>query len=305
MAYSKASLIQDIRHLLQDEPWETTSTTTTTATTVAVPDGTKWAAGDVGEWQTGTVGGEQFLVQSVSGNNLTVARGYNGTTAEAHTSGDRVVKNPTYQYIQIVESISRVIQSLFPSVWKSVSASVTPNTTSRWFDSGLTGQDVTDVIDLAGAEQVYDTTKVGVYGARRGMGIPSRPILMEFNLPTSIVSSGIGLSFPGGFFHASNTVTVRYRVKLADTVSGGNYSDLTEGVLTEAITQLAIARLLQAKEIPNLSEDQRVGQAQVGAYVGTAGVWELKGRELLAQYRAELERKYPPIPDQHYVPGWW
>src|SRR4030042_1156562 len=95
MTYAKTSLIQDIRDVLNDEPWETTSTTTGTGATVAVPDGTKGAAGDVLEWpDTGTVGGEQALVLSVSSNDLTTDRGFNGTTAEAHTSGDRVLKNP-------------------------------------------------------------------------------------------------------------------------------------------------------------------------------------------------------------------
>ena len=52
---------------------------TTTKTTVAVDDGTQFQIG-----QTVLIGTEQMLVTAVSGNNLTVSRGLNGTTAAAH-----------------------------------------------------------------------------------------------------------------------------------------------------------------------------------------------------------------------------
>ena len=52
---------------------------TTTKTTVAVDDGTQFHAG-----QTVLIGTEQMLVIAVSGNNLTVSRALNGTTAAAH-----------------------------------------------------------------------------------------------------------------------------------------------------------------------------------------------------------------------------
>lgn len=307
MAYSKSSLIQDVRHLLQDTSWETTSTTTDTGSTVVVPDGTKWAVGDVGEWSySGNVGGEQFLVQSISSNNLTVVRGYNGTTVETHSSGDRVVKNPDYSVIQIVNAINRVIESVYPTAWKVVVSTVVPNSTSTWFDSGLTGSDLTGMIDLVHGEQLYGSSndKVGLYTP----SVPhasSRPVRVVRNVPTSLASSGVALRFPGGFFHPSNSITMRWRARLTATVSSGQYTDIDEGLLSECIVYGACARLVGAKELPNLREDQRVGQAGSGAYIGTAGWFELKHRELLDQYRLDLMTRIPPSPDQDWLPAWW
>ena len=51
----------------------------TTATTVTVDDGTDFAAG-----QTVLVDAEQMLLTAIGGNNLSVARGLNGTTAATH-----------------------------------------------------------------------------------------------------------------------------------------------------------------------------------------------------------------------------
>jgi hypothetical protein len=307
MTYAQASLIQDVRHWLQDNPWETTSTTTGTGTPVAVPDGAKWAAGDVGEWTfTGTAGGEQFLVQSVSANNLTVVRGYNGTTAEAHTSGDRVVKNPIYSVIQIKDAVDRIIESVYPSAWKQVSTSLTPDTTTVWFDSELAGVNLTGFIDVVRGEQRYGDTSqyVGIYGATQA-GMRSRPITVVRDMPTALVASGVGVRFPGGFHHATNEVTVRYRARLTSTVAATLYSDLDEGLLSEAVVVGVVARLLAAKEVPNVSEDARLGQSDPGTFIGTAGWFELKHRELLAQYRHELQAKIPAAPDQNYIPGWW
>ena len=73
---SISDLVQRVRDLLQDtSAYQTTSTTTTTSTTVAVPDGTLWVQGDVGEWQTGAVGYEQIWVTAAPvANNLVVVR---------------------------------------------------------------------------------------------------------------------------------------------------------------------------------------------------------------------------------------
>jgi hypothetical protein len=58
---------------------------TTTKTTVAVDDGTQFQSG-----QTVLIGTEQMLVTSISGNNLTVARALNGTSAAAHADNSDI-----------------------------------------------------------------------------------------------------------------------------------------------------------------------------------------------------------------------
>lgn len=58
---------------------------TTSKTTVAVDDGNQFAVG-----QTIMLGSEQMLITSISGNNLTVTRAINGTTAAAHADNTDV-----------------------------------------------------------------------------------------------------------------------------------------------------------------------------------------------------------------------
>ena len=58
---------------------------TTTKTTVAVDDGTQFAIG-----QTALIGSEQMLVTGISGNDLTVTRGLNGSTAVAHADNSGI-----------------------------------------------------------------------------------------------------------------------------------------------------------------------------------------------------------------------
>lgn len=62
----------------------TTAEALAAATTVAVADGSKFRAGML---LSATGSDEVLLVESVSGNNLTVARGFGGTTAETIASG--------------------------------------------------------------------------------------------------------------------------------------------------------------------------------------------------------------------------
>ena len=307
MAYAKTSLLEDVRQLLEDDPWETTSTTTGTGTTVAVPDGTKWAVGDIGEWSySGTVGGEQFLVQSIATNDLTVVRGYNGTTAESHSSGDRVVKNARYSTVQIADAVERVVSAMYPQIWKQVTSSITPDQTTVWFNSGLGATDAAGVIDLIRAEQRYggSSERVGIFGSSTP-DLPSKKVRWDRLMPTALVSSGIGLNFPSGFFHTTNTVTVRWRVKVTSTLSGSNYADIDEGLLSEAVVYGVCARLVGAKELSNVSEAQKAGDERVGSFINTAAWFELKQREIIAVYHKDLVMQLPSAPDQNYIPGWW
>ena len=57
----------------------------TTKNTVAVDDGTQFEIG-----QTALIGTEQMLVTGISGNDLTVTRGLNGSTAAAHADNSDI-----------------------------------------------------------------------------------------------------------------------------------------------------------------------------------------------------------------------
>ena len=293
MALAKSTVVARVKRLLTDRPWETTSTTATTSATVAVPDGTQWAEGDILEWTYSSTGqGEQGLVRSVSGNNLTVLRGYGSVAATAHTSGDRVIKNPTFSYDDIVESIDETLNGLWPNAWKAITQALTPSTSARWIDSGLSAAELDALVDFSSAVQVYDTDNLGVYGPHQ-----RRRILIRRNMPAATWSSGVGVRFPDGFYDASASVTMTFRGKVTDTVTGSNYDDLDDGnSLAEAVVWLATARLITKKEATHEDDLAHTIAAQDGAF------FESKGREHLMRYRQQLMIEVPRYPN-HVIGG--
>src|SRR3990167_791141 len=200
-AITQAALIQRVRYELGDNPWETTGSAASASSVVAVADGTDWAEGDIGEFEDD---GEQFWVKSISTNDLTCVRGYNGTTAATQAASSRILKFPRYGYKEVTNAIESTIQNLpYHKVWKKVGDTVTPApTTAVWYDLAA------DALDIIDARQLYGTsdTKEGRYGERHNV----RSIILRRNMTSSLVTSTVGVRFPGGFYHASNTVNIDY-----------------------------------------------------------------------------------------------
>ena len=286
MAISISALIPRVRDLTADRPSETTSTTTTTSTTVAVPDGTLWSEGDIGEWQTGTVGGEQFLVQSVAVNNLTVVRGYAGTTAETHTSGDRVVKNPVYTYRQITQALTEYVNELWPFVYKTASINLTPSTTTVWYNlNALT-------IGIVSAVQQYGSS--GQYLGRFGLR-GNKPFEVDYNIPAALCASGRGMRFPSGIYDASNTILVTDMRAITGT---SDIEDSGQFPVGDCLIHLAAGRLLQALEIRRVSAGQPADTAasvSTGARLQTGAWYANLGKQKLELLKQKYEMFYQPV----------
>jgi hypothetical protein len=80
-----------------------------TTTTITVADGTNWAENDILEIDETD---EQCLVRSVATNDLTVIRGWAGTTAAAAADAGIIYKNPRFTKQQITDSINAAVSSL-------------------------------------------------------------------------------------------------------------------------------------------------------------------------------------------------
>ncbi len=288
MALAKSTVVARVRRLLNDRPWETTSTTATTSATVAVPDGTQWAAGDILEWTHAATGqGEQALVRSVSSNDLTTLRGYGNVAAAAHASGDRVIKNPTFTFDDIVESIDETLNGLWPNAWKAITQTVTPAVGSKWIDSGLSAAELDALVDFSSATQVYNTDDIGVYGP-----FQARRVLVRRNMPSGTWASTVAVRFPDGYYTSGADVTFIFRGKITDTVTSTNYDDLDDGnSLAEAVVWLAAGRCIMKKEATHEDDMSHLTAAQDGAY------FEAKGREHLMRYRQQLMFEIPRYPN--------
>lgn len=239
MSLSRTTLVQRVRWELGDRPWEDTGSAANATSTITGVSTGDWVEGDIGEFLED---GDTFWVRSETGGTITAQRSYDGSTGAAHTTA-RILKNPRYRFNEITNAIESVIQDqLWPKVWKKVGDTVTPApTTTVWYDLAA------DARALISVNQRYGTgdARLMFYGLRHG----NYRVIFERNLPTALVTSGVGLQFPDGFAHATNTVNVDYAAKITDTVVTSNYSDLTDGdAVVEAIIFGAISHLESALE---------------------------------------------------------
>lgn len=217
-------------------------------------DGTDWSEGDIGEIIDVTTGvAEDFFTLSISSNNLTVVRGYYGTTAAAHLGASRIFKNPKYRYLEITNAISEIIEMAlpWPRFYKIVADSITPDTTKTWYDLAA------DALALVRVSQSYGLSDLRhqLYGERHFYN----RVAFRRGMPTAIAASTVGVSFLDGFRHPTNSVVIVYAAKITDTVSSALYSDFSAGdAITSAIEYGTIALLQGSLELrkPRHSADE-------------------------------------------------
>lgn len=286
MAVSNTTLIPRVRRWLDERPYVDVATASNASdTTLDVTDGADWEEGDIVEFQDD---GEQCLVRSVSGNTLTVLRGWNGTTAAGHTS-ITVFKSPQYTYYNILQSIDSAIDKLWPYAYKVATTTITPDSNTLWYN--LT---VSNFIDLVSVQQVYGSVDqaVGVFG-QKGSG---RSVVLGRNLPSSLaVTDGIALQFPYGFWDNSNDVLVTYRTYITGTA---DIEDDGRLPVADAVVFGATAFLLQAKESERVGEgeDLETARSVRSGARATAGVnMERLWKQALVGLKEKHELRYPPM----------
>ena len=231
MTISITSLIPRVRLLLEDAPWEDyisadIVSSSYTQATVNQPSG--WTEGDWLEFQDN---GDIALVRQGGTTPMTVKGGHFGTTATTHTQNTVVTKNPVWKYTQINEALTRIVDELWPRAWKVATVSLTPSASTTWYDVGATFEDIISVQQVT-TGSVSDAIS---YGEDPGFSFFTRR-----NMPTSLVPSGNGITFPNSFGNLVNTVLVNYRAKLTT-------SDITDGLMSEVVIYGAAWRLATGK----------------------------------------------------------
>lgn len=290
MALSQATLVSRVRRVLGETPYQQTATVADTTTlNITVIDSSKMSEGTILEWQDN---GEQVVIKSITNATTVVvwARGAYDTTALAH-SAVKVFIDPEVTYAEITDSLDGAINQLWPWAWKAVTlTSFAPSTTAIWYDVAATAVDLISVTQLYGSSSQY-AARFGAKGSGLQVGF-------QAGLPAALVASGVGVRFPNGFAHASNTVSVVYRAKITNTVSGGNYSDLSDNQLAEAVVYSAAMEIVGNHEMSLvLNSDVSQGETPLGAGPRITGAqWlERKYRQALNNYYDELMRTIPPM----------
>jgi hypothetical protein len=265
MTVPQSTLVQRVRWLLGDNPWETMGETSSDISDIEVADGADWAVGDIGEF-LGT--GDTFYVRAVEGSELPSVRGYYGSTADSH-SQQRILKNPKYHYHEITNAITSVInfELPWPRIYKVDTTDVDPDTvghpttTDSWYALP------TEALGLVSVVQVSDQSP----GRKLeyGMFHSDYRVIFQRDLPSALVNTGVGISFPL-FRDPDNTIYVTYAAKVTDEVLGGAYTDFDAGdAVVEAIVLGAVALLQSALEIRKPRKGaQETDNLRSGSYFG-------------------------------------
>lgn len=293
MAVSIAALIPRVRDQLNDRPmFATQGSAADTTGVIAVTDGTDWDEGAVGEFQAN---GEQFKVISVSSNNLTCFRGWNGTTAAIQAASSTIFRDPRYSYRQVEQALTGRVHRLWPYAWKVGSASVTPSQTTRWNDLAATDMALINATQRYGASSEFE----GWYGVEPGgyeaVDKPVLPIVFRRRMD-AVVTSGTGVRFPGGFHHATNTITVRTARRITGTSDIEDSEILPVG---ETLVLGALATLLRGGQIERVGAGVNRDQAAtIGSTsrLQTFGVLESDFRDQLQLLKFMHEQVYPLAP---------
>ncbi len=280
MAISSSALVQRVRDILGDRPLQDSSTTTTTATTIVVADTTLYSPGRIVEWQTGAVGFEQMYVRSITNaTDMVVIRGYNGTTAETHTSGDAIIIEPSFTGRTIQQAITAILNDSWPEAWVPGTISLAYSATTKWYDlNALT-------MGIVGVVQKKNSTVTDYGKFRDPYQGDGRSYVVQRNLPSAIVTSTNGIWFPNGVYD-SRTGGNNMVVTDARIITGtSDIEDSGSLPIAEAMVWGVAGRLLKAKEVSRIV----AGEPQtVTSSVGTGARYSL-GREYTQEWRHRLE----------------
>lgn len=132
MATTLDTLVQRTRRFLRDYPYApdtTTASLSSSVTTVPVGDGTQFAANRIIE-----VDYEAMLITTVVGNNLTVRRGWAGSTAASHATSSTVLNKPGFLSVEIIDALNGAKDEMYPYVYRPVNdTSLTTNSSTYEF----------------------------------------------------------------------------------------------------------------------------------------------------------------------------
>ena len=279
-AITQAALVNRVRLLLGNQPWEDSSLTAASASSTITGATTGfWVKGDIGEFVDD---GDTFLVISETGGTITATRSYWGSTGAAHTN-IRVLKNPRYTFVEITNAISAVIQDqLWPKAWKKVGDTIAPSASdTTWYDLAADARGIIDARQLYGLNDKQE----GIYGERHSI----RQVELRRNMTSSLVSSTVGVRFPGGFYHPTNTVNIDYAAKITDTIATASYSDLADGeAVLEAIIYGVVSHLEGALENRKPRKPRHDRETLRGA-----ALYDRRFQEALNRANTELRNTIP------------
>ena len=262
------------------------STINSSATSVT----TTYALESLRAGQVFEIDSEMFYIweADTASKTLTVQRGYNGTTAAAHTSGAMVTASPRFPRAQVLEAINDELMDLsspMHGLFQVKTLDYTYNGTDRMVN--LTG--VTSMIDLLGVSVRYLNDDYPV----------ARKVKLVRDLPTDDFASGLAIKFDQNVY--PGRLRIVYKAAYSGTTSESTDINTTCGVqesITDIVTIGTQIRLMSPREIKrNFTESQGDTRRaeEVGPGAVTASISNMKQlrKDRITAEAARLARAYP------------
>lgn len=214
-----------------------------------------------------------WTVNETSKTASSVERGDGGTTATAHTAGDRVWVSPRFSPYDIFVQINAELADLS----SPVNGLYQRKTTDLTMLSNVLAYNLpTDLVDVIGVYYSTDSFSEAWYRLRSGWRFQS-------GLPTSEFASGMALTLPG--FSTSYSVRVVYKAAFTPVTTLTNDLTTFAGLPSTAqdIVEMGVALRIAAPKAIQRSFTGGQGDTRRAEEVSTSDVLQAPGR--LAQLR--------------------
>jgi len=219
---------------------------------------------------------------------LTVQRGFNNTTAAAHTAGAVITINPRFPRAQILEAVNDELSDL-SSPMHGLFQVKTLNIDYNGSDAMIDLTNVTSIIDLLTVSVRYMTDDYPI----------ARKIRLIRDLPTDDFPSGFALRFDQAVFPGR----LRVVYKAAYTAAATEATDINSGcgvqeTVTDIVALGAQIRLMSPREVKrNFTESQgdtrRAEEVSMGAVANSTTSLIRLRRDRIQAEAARLARAYP------------
>jgi len=219
---------------------------------------------------------------------LTVQRGFNNSTAAAHTAGAVITVNPRFPRAQVLEAVNDELSDL-SSPMHGLFQVKTLNIDYNGSDPMINLTGVTSIIDLLTVSVRYMTDDYPI----------ARKVRLIRDMPTDDFASGFALRFDQAVF--PGRLRVVYKAPYTATAAEATDINSTCGVQETATDIVALGaqiRLMSPREIKrNFTESQgdtrRSDEVATGAVANsTANLIRLR-RDRITAEAARLARAYP------------
>ena len=219
---------------------------------------------------------------------LTVERGFNGTTAAAHTAGAIVTVNPRFPRAQVLEAINDEVLDLSSPInglFQVKAVNFTYNGTDRMIN--LTS--ATDVIDILNVSVRYLSDDYPI----------ARKVKLVRDLPTDDFASGFALKFDQAVY--PGRLRIVYKAPYSSVTTEATNLNTDCGI-QESIEDIVVIgtqlRLMAPREIKrNFVESQgdtrRAEEVASGAITNSATALRQLRRDRIIAEAARLMRSYP------------